>query len=76
VLPDPAPPEPFLGRHRDTIRERLELHREDPRKWDKYRWVAEYHDAFCSRWLPDEEHLLVPAPSRRVFTTLADGPAL
>jgi hypothetical protein len=42
-LDDPAI---VLGTHRDHVVDRLHRHRSDKRVWEKYRWVAEYHNAF------------------------------
>lgn len=50
-----------LELHRDTVVERLYEHRTDKRSWEKYRWVAEYHNAVVARQLRGENRLLVPA---------------
>jgi hypothetical protein len=55
-LEDPAD---NLGWHRDLLEKRLEEHREDKRRWEKYRWTAEYHNEFVRRTL-DDPRLLVP----------------
>ncbi len=38
-----------LGEHRDTVVARLDAHRGDKHLWEKYRWVAEYHNAVIER---------------------------
>jgi hypothetical protein len=45
-LDDPAP---LLRDHRDRVVRCLGRHRDDKRVWEKYRWVAEYHNAFADR---------------------------
>ena len=52
-------PRPRLAAHRDTIKAKLELHRSDRRLWEKYRWVAEYHNEVINTRIPDETGLLV-----------------
>jgi hypothetical protein len=59
LLDDPADPVPFLESHRDMVRTKLSETRGDSRKWDKYRWVADYHDAYCRSELPKLEQLLI-----------------
>jgi hypothetical protein len=61
-----------LGRHRDTVLARLQEHRADKHLWEKYRWVAEYHNAVVARTLPGEQRLLVDGQAMRwPFTPFA-----
>jgi len=45
--------------HALVVAAKLERHRDDSRRWDKYRRVAEYHNAFCARHVPGEADLVV-----------------
>jgi hypothetical protein len=56
-------PRPRLAAHRDTIEARLEVHRSDRRLWEKYRWVAEYHNEVINTRIPAETRLLVAQPA-------------
>lgn len=38
-----------LGDHRRVVLRNLKRHETDMRRWDKHRWVAEYHDDFVRR---------------------------
>jgi hypothetical protein len=49
LLEEPDDPVPVLQAHRDQVMGGLKLHRGDKRVWEKYRWVAEYHNAFVER---------------------------
>jgi hypothetical protein len=49
----------LLRRHRNVIARRLDEHRADSHLWDKYRWVAEYHNTVCARRRPDSPKLLI-----------------
>jgi hypothetical protein len=49
MLFDEIDPVEELEWHRTVVEEKLRAHRNDSRKWDKYRWVAEYHNHFCER---------------------------
>ncbi len=49
MLFDEIDPVEELERHRAVVEEKLRAHRGESRKWDKYRWVAEYHNHFCER---------------------------
>ncbi|WP_327469226.1 hypothetical protein [Baekduia sp.] len=42
-------PVPTLQLHRGRVVDRLSRHRDDKRVWEKYRWIAEYHNAFVDR---------------------------
>jgi hypothetical protein len=44
-----AGPDADLEAHREQVARRLFDHRDDKRVWEKYRWVAEYHNAFIKR---------------------------
>lgn len=61
-----------LSRHRGTIAARLKRHRSDSRRWDKYRWTADYHNMVCQRKRPDSPKLLIDVGSNdRRFTRFA-----
>lgn len=64
LLDDPGDPIPFLEAHRDMVRAKLGETMADSRKWEKYRWVADYHDAFCTSELPGRQDLLVVSENR------------
>jgi hypothetical protein len=51
---------PRLQAHRDTLMARLVEHSKDRRRWEKYRWVAEYHNEVVNTRLPGSAGLLVP----------------
>jgi hypothetical protein len=36
-----------LGKHRDVIEEHLRIFKSNSRIWNKYSWVANYHNYFC-----------------------------
>ncbi|MDQ3741801.1 MAG: hypothetical protein M3389_12755 [Actinomycetota bacterium] len=55
--PDDLPP--GVADHAGVVAAKVDQHRGDSRRWDNYRWVAEYHNAFCARHLPDEPGLVV-----------------
>lgn len=42
-----------LAKHRDGILENLERHRASPIVWEKYRWLANYHDFICNEFRED-----------------------
>jgi hypothetical protein len=42
-------PEAEIKAHRDAVTQRLADHRGDHRIWEKYRWAAEYHNAFVAQ---------------------------
>ncbi len=54
------PRQPVLA-HRDQIVANLQAHRGSRRVWEKYRWVAEYHNEVLRRRLPKHKDLLVPS---------------
>lgn len=49
VLLDEVDPLTDLERHRKAVEEKLAQTKGSSRKWNKYRWVAEYHNNFCDR---------------------------
>lgn len=59
LFDEPEDPRPSLELHRDQITTRLDLYRSEKRRWEKYRWVAEYHNATVGGHLPGEARLLV-----------------
>jgi hypothetical protein len=52
-------PVPGLVEHRDVVISRLEQQRGDKRRWEKYRWVAEYHNAIIDRAMPEHPDLRI-----------------
>lgn len=48
-----------LDVHRKVVAAKLRRYREDSRRWDKYRWVAEYHNAVCEKRRPESPKLLI-----------------
>lgn len=46
LLDDPDDPRPRLEKHRDVVVQRLREDRDNKAHWEKYRWLAEYHNAF------------------------------
>ena len=48
--PGPRINEARLKVHKDQVEHRLQEKRHDPKVWNKYLWVANYHDAFCDRF--------------------------
>lgn len=70
LLDDAEDPVPTLESHRDMVRAKLEEFRSDSRLWDKYRWVAEYHDSYCRSELPNLPDLLVGGGDKRKFERL------
>jgi hypothetical protein len=44
LFDDTDDPTDGLRRHRDVVAARLDAHRDHKRRWEKYRWVAEYHN--------------------------------
>jgi len=51
---------PRMQAHRETLMARLADYSKDRRRWEKYRWVAEYHNQVVNTRLPDAVGLLVP----------------
>jgi hypothetical protein len=39
----------LLKAHQEQVEFRLNKHRQEPEKWSKYFWVANYHNSFCER---------------------------
>ena len=50
---------PVLRQHRDAVMDRLHGTRQHKRLWEKYRWLAEYHNAVVPRRLPKARELLI-----------------
>ncbi|HMJ35352.1 MAG TPA: hypothetical protein VK501_15685 [Baekduia sp.] len=61
LFDEPDDPRPALEAHRDQVTSRLVEHRGNKRVWEKYRWVAEYHNEVVRQRLPSEPALLVGA---------------
>ncbi len=59
LFEEPADPTPALQMHRNVVTARLHEHRDQRSFWEKYRWVAEYHNAVIATRLPRETQLLV-----------------
>jgi len=65
----PHDPIPVLRGHRDIVAERLRASRRHKHRWEKYRWLADYHNAIVSRRLPRARDLLIaPATMAWEFT--------
>lgn len=58
---EPEDPFPVLQSHRDTVVDRLRATRRHKRHWEKYRWLAEYHNAVVRQRLPKAGELLIAA---------------
>lgn len=72
LFDEPGDPVPTLAVHRDAISARLREHRSDKRRWEKYRWIAEYHNHVIAKRLPGRPDLRVdPAEIMRSFTSFA-----
>lgn len=68
------PDEPFSGlqRHRDTVVERLHANRRHKRRWEKFRWLGEYHNAVVRARSPKARKLLIePSAMTWQFTPFA-----
>jgi len=61
LFDEPEDPRDDLALHRDVVVARLQQHRANRRQWEKYRWVAEYHNTICGQVFPNEPNLLVPS---------------
>jgi hypothetical protein len=48
-----------LDAHRLVVSRKLRRFRDDSRRWDKYRWVAEFHNAVCASRRPESPKLLI-----------------
>jgi hypothetical protein len=61
---EPDDPLSVLRGHRDTVIDRLHAHRRSKRRWEKYRWLGEYHNAVVRRGLPKKGgELLIEPPT-------------
>jgi len=49
LLDDLDDPLVALAEHRDVVVGELDATHNDSRRWEKYRWVADYHNAFCGQ---------------------------
>ena len=49
----------LLFKHKVKIEEMLELHKKNTRVWDKYVWIANYHNYFCDINFPKEKELKI-----------------
>jgi hypothetical protein len=63
VFDDPDGGSRVVEAHRDMVVARLRRHDDRKGVWEKYRWVAEYHNDFVARELEGAEDALVPAES-------------
>lgn len=52
-----------LLRHKRRVEEELQLRARSPRIWEKYRWLADYHNHFCRSNFPRQPDLLIEPPS-------------
>jgi len=48
-----------LRMHKEKVEQELAKHLNDARRWEKYRWVAEYHNAYIEAEHPKASSLLV-----------------
>jgi hypothetical protein len=67
LFDEPDDPRPPLRMHRDRIVSRVDRHRTSRRVWERFRWVAEYHNYTCRHHLPDDGDLLV-SRQQTIFT--------
>ena len=49
----------LLFKHKVKIEEMLDLHKENTRVWDKYVWIANYHNYFCNINFANEGELKI-----------------
>lgn len=63
VVEEPDDPIPLLRSHRDTVVDRLHGSRRHKRRWEKYRWLGEYHNAVVRRRVPKARELLIDPPA-------------
>lgn len=63
VVEDPADPIPALQRHRNTVIDCLHGSRRHKRRWEKFRWLGEYHNAVVQTRLPKARELLIDQPA-------------
>jgi len=61
LFDEPDDPRGQLIAHRLLVSARLREHSSDRRLWEKYRWVAEYHNEVVAAQLPGEPDLLIEA---------------
>lgn len=61
LLDETDDPRSGLEMHRDKIVGQLSETRTRKRVWEKYRWVAEYHNDFVGRTFSSEPTLVIPA---------------
>jgi hypothetical protein len=59
VAVEPDDPIAALQSHRDTVVDRLHGSRPHKRRWEKYRWLGEYHNAVVRERLPRARELLI-----------------
>lgn len=53
----------LLLRHKEKTEEMLSIHKENTRVWDKYVWIANYHNYFCDLHFPNEKQLKISRKS-------------
>jgi hypothetical protein len=51
----------ILRIHKARVSENLARHRSNPTIWNKYAWVARYHNFFCGLYEIADEHRILPA---------------
>lgn len=69
--------EPYTGLriHREVVEAKLAAHLGDVRIWEKYRWVAEYHNDFRRRWdFPNDYEIASEKITTRFAPFAAPGP--
>ncbi len=53
----------LLNRHKEQIKKMLSKYKSNIKVWDKYVWVANYHNYFCDINFPNEKNLKIPKKS-------------
>ena len=53
----------LLMKHKEKIEEALTLHSTTIKVWDKYVWIANYHNCFCDLYFPEEKELKISRKS-------------
>ena len=53
----------LLLKHKNKVEEMLQLNKTNTKVWDKYVWIANYHNCFCDLNFPDEKQLRISRKS-------------
>lgn len=74
ISDDVEDPAAGLQMHKSRVEAELSKHRGDARRWEKYRWVAEYHNAYVETEHPQAASLLIDrAGSMRRYSRIDLG---